>query len=92
MVDLVDEIVAAHDNGVPFYVAAPVSSIDLSCRTGEQIPIEERAAAEVTHVGGKQIAPREHDRNCLRLNGSCFGITLLGDGAEQLGSEAEILK
>ncbi|MFM8413027.1 MAG: S-methyl-5-thioribose-1-phosphate isomerase, partial [Alphaproteobacteria bacterium] len=49
-------VLAAH-HGVPFYVAAPVSSIDLACKTGEQIPIEERAAAEVTHVGGKQITP-----------------------------------
>ncbi len=49
-------VLAAH-HGVPFYVAAPVSSIDLSCKTGEQIPIEERAAAEVTHVGGKQVTP-----------------------------------
>ncbi|MBU6282285.1 S-methyl-5-thioribose-1-phosphate isomerase [bacterium] len=49
-------VLAAH-HGVPFYVAAPVSSIDLSCKTGEQIPIEERAAAEVTHVGGKAMVP-----------------------------------
>jgi len=49
-------VLAAH-HGVPFYVAAPVSSIDLSCKTGDQIPIEERAASEVTHVGGKPIVP-----------------------------------
>jgi methylthioribose-1-phosphate isomerase len=49
-------VLAAHHR-IPFYVAAPVSSIDLSCKTGEQIPIEERAAAEVTHVNGKSIVP-----------------------------------
>jgi methylthioribose-1-phosphate isomerase len=49
-------VLAAH-HGVPFYVAAPVSSIDLSCRTGEQIPIEERNPSEVTHVNGKAITP-----------------------------------
>jgi methylthioribose-1-phosphate isomerase len=49
-------VLAAH-HGIPFYVAAPVSSIDLSCRTGDQIPIEERNAAEVTHVNGKPITP-----------------------------------
>jgi methylthioribose-1-phosphate isomerase len=49
-------VLAAH-HGVPFYVAAPISSIDLSCRSGEQIPIEERSPTEVTHVNGKPIAP-----------------------------------
>ena len=49
-------VLAAH-HGVPFYVAAPVSSIDLACKTGEQIPIEERAASEVTHINGKAITP-----------------------------------
>lgn len=49
--------VLAHTHGVPFYVAAPFSSIDLSIRSGEQIPIEERSAEEVTHFGGVRIAP-----------------------------------
>jgi methylthioribose-1-phosphate isomerase len=49
--------VLAARHGVPFYVAAPTSSIDLVCPSGEQIPIEERAAREVTHVFGQQIAP-----------------------------------
>ncbi len=43
---------AAHDNGVPFYVAAPESSIDWTMAGGDSIPIEERAAAEVTHLTG----------------------------------------
>ncbi len=49
--------VLARENGVPFYVAAPVSTFDLSIPSGEQIPIEERSAAEVTHIRGVRIAP-----------------------------------
>ncbi|MEJ7609501.1 MAG: S-methyl-5-thioribose-1-phosphate isomerase, partial [Bryobacteraceae bacterium] len=39
------------------YVAAPISTLDLTLASGDQIPIEERAAAEVTHFGGVSIAP-----------------------------------
>jgi methylthioribose-1-phosphate isomerase len=49
--------VLAHENGVPFYVAAPVSTLDLTLESGEQIPIEERPASEVTHLWGTPIAP-----------------------------------
>ncbi|MFQ5925164.1 MAG: S-methyl-5-thioribose-1-phosphate isomerase [Dehalococcoidia bacterium] len=49
--------VLARENGVPFYVAAPASSIDLSLSSGDEVPIEERGAEEVTHVGGVPIAP-----------------------------------
>jgi len=49
--------VLANRHQVPFYVAAPTSSIDLYCANGAFIPIEERAAREVTHVLGHQIAP-----------------------------------
>jgi methylthioribose-1-phosphate isomerase len=49
--------VLAHEHGVPFYVAAPVSTFDLAISTGEQIPIEERPAEEVTHLRGVRIAP-----------------------------------
>ncbi len=49
--------VLAHEHGVPFYVAAPVSTFDLTISSGEQIPIEERAAEEVTHFCGVRIAP-----------------------------------
>jgi len=49
--------VLAHEHNVPFYVAAPVSTFDLSITTGEQIPIEERSAEEVTHIRGVRIAP-----------------------------------
>ena len=47
---------AAHDNGVPFYVAAPESSIDWTMASGDEIPIEERSAAEVTHITGPDEA------------------------------------
>jgi methylthioribose-1-phosphate isomerase len=49
--------VLAKENGVPFYVAAPISTLDLTLASGEQIPIEERAASEVTHIQGVHIAP-----------------------------------
>jgi methylthioribose-1-phosphate isomerase len=49
--------VLAREHGVPFYVAAPVSTLDLSIPDGEHIPIEERSAEEVTHIRGVRIAP-----------------------------------
>jgi methylthioribose-1-phosphate isomerase len=49
--------VLAKENGVPFYVAAPISTLDLTLAGGDQIPIEERAAKEVTHMGGVMVAP-----------------------------------
>ncbi len=49
--------VLAMENGVPFYVAAPSSTIDLSLSSGDEIPIEERRAEEVTHIEGIAIAP-----------------------------------
>jgi methylthioribose-1-phosphate isomerase len=49
--------VLAKENGVPFYVAAPVSTFDLTLASGDEIPIEQRAGEEVTHVFGKAIAP-----------------------------------
>jgi methylthioribose-1-phosphate isomerase len=42
---------------VPFYVAAPLSTIDVNCPGGDAIPIEERSAAEVTSMNGVSIAP-----------------------------------
>ncbi len=47
----------AKENNVPFYVAAPVSTLDLTLPHGDRIPIEERGAAEVTHLQGVRIAP-----------------------------------
>jgi len=52
--------VLAKENSVPFYIAAPVSTFDLSIPDGEHIPIEERSAAEVTHIQGVRIAPDVH--------------------------------
>ncbi|MBZ4650906.1 S-methyl-5-thioribose-1-phosphate isomerase [Thermosipho sp. (in: thermotogales)] len=49
--------VLAKRHGIPFYVAAPTSTIDLNTKTGKDIPIEERKHTEVTHCGGRQIAP-----------------------------------
>ena len=49
--------VLAKENGIPFYVAAPVSTLDLSLASGEQIPIEQRSSHEVTHFGSTPIAP-----------------------------------
>jgi len=49
--------VLAKENNVPFYIAAPISTFDLAIPSGEQIPIEERTAAEVTHIQGVRIAP-----------------------------------
>jgi methylthioribose-1-phosphate isomerase len=49
--------VLAKENGVPFYVAAPISTLDLSLSSGDQIPIEERSSKEVTEVYGVPVAP-----------------------------------
>ena len=49
--------VLAREHNVPFYVAAPISTLDLSLASGEAIPIEQRSAKEVTHLGGKRISP-----------------------------------
>ena len=50
--------VLAKENGIPFYVAAPTSTIDLSLKSGEEIPIEERNPEEVTAIGGIRLAPK----------------------------------
>ncbi|MBN2463163.1 MAG: S-methyl-5-thioribose-1-phosphate isomerase [Dehalococcoidia bacterium] len=50
--------VLAKENGIPFYVAAPTSTIDLSLKSGAEIPIEERNPEEVTHVAGIRLAPK----------------------------------
>ncbi|MCX6620765.1 MAG: S-methyl-5-thioribose-1-phosphate isomerase [Acidobacteria bacterium] len=53
--------VLAHENGVPFYVAAPISTLDLTLATGDAIPIEQRPASEVTEVYGVRVAPEGID-------------------------------
>jgi methylthioribose-1-phosphate isomerase len=49
--------VLAKEHGIPFYVAAPFSTVDLETPDGSKIPIEQRSAREVTHLGGKQLTP-----------------------------------
>jgi methylthioribose-1-phosphate isomerase len=49
--------ILAHEHGIPFYVAAPLSTIDLRTHDGSLIPIEERPAREVTHIGSQQVTP-----------------------------------
>jgi len=49
--------VLAKENGVPFYVAAPLSTVDMNCPEGSKIPIEQRNAREVSHIAGKQMVP-----------------------------------
>ncbi|HVW78664.1 MAG TPA: S-methyl-5-thioribose-1-phosphate isomerase [Alloacidobacterium sp.] len=49
--------ILAKEHGIPFYVAAPWSTIDLATATGDEIPIEQRAQVEVTHHAGKQLTP-----------------------------------
>ena len=49
--------VLARENGIPFYVAAPISTLDLTMETGQSIPIEERSTREVTHVREVALAP-----------------------------------
>jgi methylthioribose-1-phosphate isomerase len=62
--------VLAKENGIPFYVAAPVSTIDLATPTGDAIPIEERPEVEVTHHGGKRLAPAG-----VRVRNPAFDVT-----------------
>jgi methylthioribose-1-phosphate isomerase len=62
--------VLAQAHGIPFYVAAPWSTIDLATATGAAIPIEERGAREVTHVGSTQIAPLT-----ARIRNPSFDVT-----------------
>jgi len=49
--------VLARKHEIPFYVAAPISTLDLSLKTGEEIPIEERDGKEITHIGANQLGP-----------------------------------
>jgi methylthioribose-1-phosphate isomerase len=62
--------VLCKENKVPFYVAAPMSSIDFSISTGDDIPIEERKPEEVTHIFGCQIAP-----DGIKVKNIAFDVT-----------------
>ena len=62
--------ILAKEHGIPFYVAAPWSTIDLATATGDGIPIEERPQVEVTHHGGKQLTP-----NGVGIRNPAFDVT-----------------
>ena len=62
--------VLAKESGVPFYFAAPVSTLDLSLASGDEIPIEQRDPSEVTHIGGVRIVPEG-----ARVENPAFDVT-----------------
>jgi methylthioribose-1-phosphate isomerase len=62
--------VLAKEHGIPFYVAAPLSTVDLNCPTGEQIPIEERGIREVSHIKDVQLAPEG-----INIGNPAFDVT-----------------
>ncbi len=62
--------VLAKENDIPFYVAAPISTLDLTLASGDLIPIEERNQEEVTHVKGAQLAPAG-----IRIANPAFDVT-----------------
>jgi methylthioribose-1-phosphate isomerase len=62
--------VLAKEHGIPFYVAAPWSTIDTATPTGDAIPIEQRPAVEVTHHAGKQLTP-----NGVGIENPAFDVT-----------------
>jgi methylthioribose-1-phosphate isomerase len=62
--------VLAKQHDIPFYVAAPLSTVDLNCPTGEEIPIEERNIREITHVQDIQLAPEG-----ISVNNYAFDVT-----------------
>ena len=62
--------VLARRHNIPFYVAGPTSSIDLKCRSGAEIPIEQRDPREVSHIFGRPISPRG-----VRILNPAFDVT-----------------
>ena len=62
--------VLAKEHGIPFYVAAPLSTVDMACPSGEQIPIEQRNVNEITHIAGKQMTP-----NGVSVENPAFDVT-----------------
>jgi methylthioribose-1-phosphate isomerase len=62
--------ILAKEHAIPFYVAAPWSTVDMSTPSGDQIPIEQRSPREVTHHGGKQMAP-----DGVRVENPAFDVT-----------------
>ena len=62
--------VLAKEHGIPFYVAAPFSTVDLETPNGSKIPIEQRSTREVTHIAGKAIAPEG-----VKVENPAFDVT-----------------
>ncbi|MCS6874011.1 MAG: S-methyl-5-thioribose-1-phosphate isomerase [Pyrinomonadaceae bacterium] len=62
--------VLARENKIPFYVAAPLSTIDLNCATGNEIPIEQRNGREITHIRDIQLAPEG-----IQVSNPAFDVT-----------------
>lgn len=62
--------VLAKENGIPFYVAAPISTLDLKLKSGLEIPIEERDSREITHIKGHRIAPYD-----VKVKNPAFDVT-----------------
>jgi methylthioribose-1-phosphate isomerase len=62
--------VLAKEHGIPFYVAAPLSTIDLEASDGTKIPIEQRNPSEITHIGGKQMVPEG-----VQIENPAFDVT-----------------
>ncbi len=62
--------VLAQKHNIPFYVAAPITTLDLSLQSGDEIPIEERAGTEITHIGGNQMGP-----DGLNVENPAFDVT-----------------
>ena len=62
--------ILAKEHGIPFYVAAPISTVDFACPDGSQIPIEQRNRNEVTHIAGKQMVP-----NGVEVENPAFDVT-----------------
>lgn len=62
--------VLAKEHGIPFYVAAPWSTVDMETPDGSKIPIEQRSSKEVTHIAGKQMTP-----NGVKIENPAFDVT-----------------
>ena len=62
--------VLARKHNIPFYVAAPISTLDLTLKSGQEIPIEQRDRKEVTHIGGQQFAP-----DGIEISNPAFDVT-----------------
>jgi methylthioribose-1-phosphate isomerase len=62
--------VLARKHDIPFYVAAPITTLDLSLASGQEIPIEQRDRKEVTHIGGQQLAP-----DGIEVSNPAFDVT-----------------